>query len=89
MTRGRVGGRESAEHQPTPPWSSQRFLDRKMDGPKSINNYTPLTMAPKLLTLQLPPNARTTRLPQRRSIVLGTGAGNQLLHPSSPPALKA
>lgn len=32
-----------------------------MDGPNPINNYTPLTVAPKLLTLQLPPMlARTT-----------------------------
>lgn len=58
MTRRRVGGHESAEHKPTPPRSFQRFLlDRKMDGPNSINNHTPLTMTPKLLTLQLPPDA--------------------------------
>lgn len=38
--------------------------DRKMDGPNAINNYTP-----KLLTLQLPPDASwTNHLPQSRPL---------------------
>lgn len=69
MTEGREGSRERAEHQPT--------ADRKMDGPNSINNYSPFTMTPKLLTLQLPLMAATTNtshniihVPPDRNIVL-------------------
>lgn len=54
------------------------FQDRKMDGPNSINNYSPLTMTPKLLTLQLPMMISTTttshnvaHVPSDRNTVLG------------------
>lgn len=61
------------------------FQDRKMDGPNSINNHSPLTMTPKLLTLQLPMMISTTttshnvaHVPSDRNIVLG----NNLVHGS-------
>lgn len=69
MTEGEEGSHESAEHQPT--------ADRKMDWPNSINNDSPLTMTPKLLTLQRPLMAATTNtshnvahVPPDRNIVL-------------------
>lgn len=67
--QGGEGSHGSAEHQPT--------ADRKMDRPNSINNYSPLTMTPKLLTLQHPLMAATTNashniahIPPDRNIVL-------------------
>lgn len=57
------------------------FQDRKMDGPNSINNYSPLTMTPKLLTLQLPMMIATTttshnvaHVPSDRNMVLGNNS---------------
>lgn len=57
------------------------FQDRKMDGPNSINNYSPLTMTPKLLTLQMPMMISTTttshkvaHVPSDRNIALGNNS---------------
>lgn len=57
--------------------------DRKMDGPNSINNYSPLTMTPKLLTLQLPMMISTTttshkvaHVPSDRNTVLGNNSAH-------------
>lgn len=57
------------------------FQDRKMDGPNAINNYSPLTMTPKLLTLQLPMMVSTTttshnvaHVPSDRNIALGNNS---------------
>lgn len=59
------------------------FQDRKMDGPNSINNYSPLTMTPKLLTLQLPMMISTTttshnvaHVPSDRNTVLGNNSAH-------------
>lgn len=59
------------------------FQDRKMDGPNSINNYSPLTMTPKLLTLQLPVMISTTttshnvaHVPSDRNTVLGNNSAH-------------
>lgn len=52
------------------------FQDRKMDGPNAINNYSPLTMTPKLLTQQLAMMQSTVQQPpptmSPTSLLIGT-----------------